>query len=284
MGNVLKTPVLSAFADEASQELAGQIAAMRRNGISGLEIRSVEGKNVSDLTLAEAREIRARLEGEGLFVWSAGSPMGKIGITDPFGPHLEMFRHTLDVTRELGAERMRMFSFYLPREDDPAVWKNAVLDRLGQFCDAAEGSGVFLCHENEKGIYGDIAPRCAEILAALPQLHAVFDPANFIQCGQDTMEAWSLLGDLVDYMHIKDALPDGSVVPCGRGAGRVPEIIAAFRAQGGDHFTLEPHLTIFQGLGALEHDGIRSGIQEYAYPTADTAFDTACDALRSYLD
>ena len=279
----LKTPVLSAFADEASQALDGQIAAMRRNGICGLELRGVDGKNVSDLTCAEAREIRARLEGEGLFVWSAGSPMGKIGITDPFEPHLEKFRHTLEITRELGAARMRMFSFFLPGEDDPALWKNAVLDRLGAFCRAAEGSGVLLCHENEKGIYGDIAPRCAEIHAALPSLRAVFDPANFVQCGQDTLEAWALLGDLVDYMHVKDALPDGSVVPCGKGAGHVPEIVAAFRAQGGDHFTLEPHLTVFQGLGALEREGIRSGIREYAYPTADAAFDAACSALRAYL-
>lgn len=284
METEFRTPVLSAFADEASPELSGQIAAMRRNGISGLEVRGVDGKSVSDLTLSEAREIRARLEGEGLFAWSAGSPMGKIGITDPFEPHLEKFRHTLEVTRELGAERMRMFSFFLPKEDDPAAWKNAVLDRLAQFCEAADGSGVFLCHENEKGIYGDVASRCAEIHAALPGLRAVFDPANFIQCGQDTLEAWDLLGDLVDYMHIKDALPDGIVVPCGKGAGHVPEIIAAFRSRGGDHFTLEPHLTVFDGLGALERDGIRSGICEFAYPTADAAFDAACAALKTYLN
>ena len=46
-----------AFADEASAFVAGQIAAMRRNGLNGLEIRNVEGMNVSDLPIAKAKEI-----------------------------------------------------------------------------------------------------------------------------------------------------------------------------------------------------------------------------------
>ena len=44
-------------------------------------------------------------------------------------------------------------------------------------------------------------------------LVGVFDPANFIQCGQDTWEAWELLASRTYYMHIKDALADGKVCP-----------------------------------------------------------------------
>ena len=60
-----------AFADEASPTLAGQIAAMERNGLQGLEIRGVDGENVSDISLEKARETRRRLEDAGLTVWSA---------------------------------------------------------------------------------------------------------------------------------------------------------------------------------------------------------------------
>lgn len=95
------------------------------------------------------------------------------------------------------------------------------------------GSGVKLCHENEKGIYGDIAARCDDILRSVPELGAIFDPANFIQCGQDTLQAWKLLGDRIDYFHVKDCVEGGKVVPCGKGIGHVPEILRAFLANGG---------------------------------------------------
>ena len=40
-----------AFADEASGQIDGQIAAMRRNGLQGLEIRGVDGQNISDISI-----------------------------------------------------------------------------------------------------------------------------------------------------------------------------------------------------------------------------------------
>ena len=46
-----------AFADEASSNIDEQIIAMKRNGISGLEIRNVDGINVSDITLEKAKEV-----------------------------------------------------------------------------------------------------------------------------------------------------------------------------------------------------------------------------------
>ena len=53
---------LSAFADEASPEIRGQIEAMRRNGISLLEIRGVDGTNISKITADKAKEVRRMLD------------------------------------------------------------------------------------------------------------------------------------------------------------------------------------------------------------------------------
>ena len=61
---------LCAFSDEASASLSGQIAAMTRNDISMTELRSVEGKNVKDLTPGEAADIKAALDLAGITVWS----------------------------------------------------------------------------------------------------------------------------------------------------------------------------------------------------------------------
>lgn len=271
-----------AFADEASPLLKNQIAAMQRNGLCGVELRNTDFGNVSSLTLSQAKEIKAMITDAGLTVWSAGSPMGKIAIDGDFKAHLEAFRHTLEVTDALGAQNIRMFSFYLPENQDPALFKNQVMDYLGEFVRAAEGSGIDLCHENEKGIYGDIAVRCKEILDTHPSMKCVFDPANFIQCGQETLSAWEMLKGRVKYMHIKDALPSGQVVPAGKGIGHLPEILASFKAMGGSHLSVEPHLKVFSGLENLEL-GEKTLMDDFAYPTADAAFDAACTALKALI-
>ena len=157
------------------------------------------------------------------------------------------------------------------------------MDRLSRFLEEAEGCPVVLCHENEKGIYGDTAARCLDIHRQLPALRAVFDPANFIQCGQETLEAWELLAPYVEYLHIKDALAGGQVVPAGKGDGHVPEILRRYRAQGGRVLTVEPHLAVFSGLDKLE-SGEKSVVDAYAYPSQRAAFDAAVAALKACLD
>ena len=281
----MNKPLLFAFADEASPQLDGQLRAMVRNGLNGLEIRGVNGKNVTQLTLQEAAEVKRQLADHGLTVWSVGSPLGKISIHDDFSAHKELLRHTLDLANTLGAANLRMFSFYMPTAEDPAQYRNQVLDQLGQMLEIAENSGVALCHENEKGIYGDIADRCLVLHEAFPTLKAVFDPANFVQCREDTLRAWTLLKPFVYYLHIKDALADGYVVPAGSGIGNVAAIVKDYLANGGTAMTLEPHLTVFDGLHSLEQADTKSivGMRE-AYPDADTAFDAACSALQNILE
>lgn len=275
---------LFAFADEADKLVDGQIAAMKRNGLQGLEVRGVDGVNVSKITLDKAREVRQKLDDNGLVTWSIGSPIGKIKLEDDFDAHLDVLRHCLEVADILGAKNLRLFSFYLPKDEDPTPYKNAVIDRMGAFLDVARGSGVLLCHENEKGIYGDIATRCLELHQALPELGGIFDPANFVQCGQDTLAGWELLKAHIHYLHIKDALADGSVVPAGKGIGNVPYIVKEFIARGGNAATMEPHLKVFDGLKALEESGNTSVVGGiYRYPDANTAFDAACDAMKAIL-
>ena len=283
----MSLPRIYAFADEASARIDLQIEALRRNGLQGLEIRNVDGENVSAISRTKAREVRAKLEDAGLITWSIGSPLGKIDIEkDDFEAHLDALRHTLEVAEILGAKNIRMFSFFIPAGKDPAGYRNEVLDRLHRMVEVSAGSGIALCHENEKGIYGDNAARCLEVLTEVPELHGVFDPANFVQCGQDTLEAWALLKDRIHYMHLKDALfADSSVVPAGKGDGHVKEVLDAFLARGGADLTVEPHLAVFDGLKGLERKGDRSivGGGQYVFSSNDEAFDAACAALRSLL-
>lgn len=130
-----------AFADEASGQINGQIAAMQRNGLQGLEIRGVDGQNISDISIEKAHEVRRKLDDAGLAVWSMGSPIGKIGIdSDGFAAHLDKLRHTIELADVLGAKNLRMFSFYMPG-DRAAEFRGKVIDRMGR-CSAWRRAAV----------------------------------------------------------------------------------------------------------------------------------------------
>ena len=264
---------IAAFADEASASLEGQIKAMKENNVEYLEIRGVDGENIADISSEKAREIRRRLADNGLAVWSIGSPFGKIGIDDDFEEHLSRFKHCLETAELLGAKHFRLFSFYGSKDFDK------VCRRLEGFIEAAKGSGIVLCHENEKGIYGDMAENCLKIHKEFPELKAIFDPANFVQCGQDTKEAWEMLAPYVEYMHIKDALPDGSVVPAGKGAGNLSYLLSQYK---GEVLTVEPHLSVFEGFDKLEAES-KSRFSEYTYPDSFSAFKAAVSSLRELI-
>lgn len=273
-----------AFADEASANIDKQIKAMKENRLDGLEIRNVDGVNIAEISDSKAKEVRKKLDNACLRVWTIGSPIGKIDIEkDDFTLHTEKFKRTLELADILGAENIRLFSFFTPSENRDS-YKDKVIERLGTFCEIAKGSGITLCHENEKGIYGDIPERCLEIHKALPEMKAIFDPANYVQCGVDTLQAWELLKGYVKYLHIKDALADGSVVPAGKGIGNVKFVLDEFKKIGGDSVTVEPHLTVFDGLKGLEKEGDASVVGEvYKYATAEEAFSAAVSALRGLI-
>ena len=274
------------FADEASPMIDEQIKAMHRNGLDGLEIRNVDETNVADITLDKAREVRKKLDAAGLVTWSIGSPIGKIDIEkDDFAAHLEKLKHTLEIANILGAENIRMFSFFMPQNKDSSIFKNEVLDRLGKMAEIANGTGVTLCHENEKGIYGDVADRCLEILNTFPEIEGIFDTANFVQCKEDTARAWIMLKHRIKYVHIKDArMSDGTVGPPGKGVGNYNIILPEYITMGGTCFTMEPHLAEFVGLQGLEREGEESNVCEISFGSNEEAFDFACDTFKKLLD
>ncbi|MBE6667353.1 MAG: sugar phosphate isomerase/epimerase [Ruminococcaceae bacterium] len=272
---------LSAFADEASPFISGQIEALKRNGISLLEIRGVDNVNISKISAEKAREIRKQLDDGGISVRSMGSPIGKVALDGDFDEHIEKFKRILEYADILGASRIRLFSFFPAEGEDRKASLEKVIERLDRFCELTPDH-IILCHENEKNIFGENTESCLAIHKALPKIKAVFDPANFIQCGVNTLEAWSVLRDYVDYIHIKDALADGTVVPAGEGLGNIPCILTDYVSRGGSVMTLEPHLKVFSGLSELENgESVKTGVKVYA--SNDEAFDAACSALNSIL-
>ena len=275
--------VLSAFADEASPMLDEQIKALQEEGISLIELRGVDGKNVSGLTIEEAANVKAKLDAAGIRLSALGSPYGKASLGQTFDEHLASFKHGLELCKVLDCKRIRMFSFYPAGPVEEA--REEVLRRLEIMLTLAEEAGVQLVHENEKGIYGDDTARNADLLNHFgDRLGFAFDPANFVQCGVNTLETYELLHDRITYMHIKDALlSDGAVVSAGNGDGHVAEILGRLNAEreGEVILTVEPHLTVFAGLKNLQDEELK---HHESYPDSRNAFHAAVSALKGILE
>ena len=92
---------LCAFADESSSSLLGQIEALKRNNLSLLEIRVVDGKNIFHVTEEEAEKIYSELEKNGIKVWSIGSPVGKVDIDIDFDEYLKNVEHLYKIANIL---------------------------------------------------------------------------------------------------------------------------------------------------------------------------------------
>lgn len=249
--------VLSAFADEIDMDLKTQMDILEKHDIHYIEMRGVNGKCIVEYSLEEVKEIKKSLDKRGFKISSIGSPIGKILITEDFGPHFQLFKHTLNIAKILDSKYIRMFSFFIPPHESPEKYRAEVMHRWNEFVKAAKDYEIVLLHENEKDIYGDTDKRCLDILQTMncDYVKAVFDPANFVQCDVKTYpEAYTLLQDYVVYLHIKDAVySDHHVVPAGQGDGKVKEILTHIHNNNYNGFlSIEPHLGIFDGLINLE--------------------------------
>ena len=276
--------VLSAFADEVSSDFTKQLDYLKSRDISYIEPRNINGTGVAAITLEEAKNAKKMLDDYKIGVSSVGSPIGKISVEDDFADHIRLFEHVMDIAEIFETKNIRMFSFFYPKDTDVHTHRAAVLARLEILLELAEKRGLTLCHENEKAIYGEAPEDCLDLMKHFDgRLKSVLDMGNFAFCQKDPMKGYEYLAPYIEYIHIKDAFYDTRIVPAGQGEGKVFEILAAYnKYTDKDTFlTMEPHLTVFDGLNKLSNlDDIKV---QNAYATPEEAFDTAVAALRGIL-
>lgn len=277
----MQNPIeISGFADEISPDFGEQLRVVRSLGMHYLSLRSADGKGIADYTEREfTAGLLPRLQQAGVGVSSLGSPIGKIMADDEeaFDRQIKQLRELCRICHAADCRYIRIFSFYLRPGASFEDCRPVILEKLERFVRVAEQENVVLLHENEKEIYGDTGLRCRDLMETLggPNFRLAFDPANFVQCGQDPLSCWEMLHSGVAYIHIKDAsAATGENVPCGTGDGRIEEILARALREGYRGFlTLEPHLVRFDSLATLEHkaasevirhDKAKSGAEAYA--------------------
>ena len=68
----------SAYADEVTDDFAGQVQFLASQNIGHIEIRFLNGKNIMDLNKSELIEAKSILDDNDIRVSAIGSPIGKV--------------------------------------------------------------------------------------------------------------------------------------------------------------------------------------------------------------
>jgi len=280
---------LSGFADEAGDPIVEQIRATREAELRRVDLRFIDGVNISELPMETARAVRKALDDAGVSVLMLGSPIGKIDIADDFATDLARLEHLAEMAKVFDTNWVRIFSYFNNAEASEDAWAEASLDRLKRLRDAAGGLGLVLYHENEKHIFGDTLERVLRIREELRDgetFRLIFDFDNYNQCGDDVFADWEALRDATDAFHFKDSaeLSPGVFqhVPMGQGTSRSKEILADAVACGwSGPVVLEPHLAHSSAVLATGPGGEEN--RAYAALGRMACYQVAADTAKKLL-
>jgi len=267
---------ISAFADEVVEDFPGQIEFLASQKVRYIEPRFLGGRNIMDLRPTELKDARKLMRDHGIKASAIGSPIGKVKVDEPFGPHLDRFKHAVELADFLDAPFIRMFSYYPPEGKDIADFRGEVMDRMAAKVEIVEGTGIVMVHENEAHIYGHTAANCVDLVETVgsASLRLVYDPANFVWGEKITNPievCWPLMKHYVVHIHIKDWKLGADIgsIP-GEGDGQIRELLAELAHM--DYkgcLTMEPHLKVGGQFGGS---------------TGPDLFARAIDAVRRLAD
>jgi len=263
----------SGISDEAGQAIERQIQAHQELGWEHLELRMVDGKNITQLPGDQFSRIKDKLAEAGRKVSCFGSAIANWArpITCDANIDIEDLKQAIPRMHDLKVPFIRVMSY--PNDTDHPLeereWRKEAIRRMKELARIAEDGGITLAHENCSG-WGGLSAENSNILlgeVASPALKVVFDTGNPVSYGQDAWEYYELVQKDIVYVHIKDAKhgadPDKlEYVYCGEGDGHVREIVGDLLAKGYDGgFSIEPH------LAAIIHTGQQADSEERLYET-----------------
>jgi len=241
---------LSAFADEVTEDFKAQVDFLAGEKVGYIEPRFINKKNIMDLSKGELDEARKMVRDHGLKVSAIGSPIGKVKLDEPFEPHLDKFKHAVDLALFFETPFIRMFSYYAPEGKDINDYREQVMERMAAKVEVLADADVTMVHENEAHIYGHTADNCVDLVKTIdsPKLRLVYDPANFVwgeKMTNNVEVCWPVMKPYVVHIHIKDwklGAADVGSIP-GEGDGQIKELLTELAAINYDGcMTMEPHL------------------------------------------
>jgi sugar phosphate isomerase/epimerase len=255
---------VSGIADEAADDIGGQIAAHLELGWNRIEVRQINGKQASTplLSDSEFESAVAAIEDAGLRVNAFASAIGNWSrpIADDFEKDLIDLRLLARRTMRTGARFVRTMS-WVRGDVSLEEWRDEAVRRYQWMAPIAADAGMFLLHENCEG-WGGLGPaNTREFIERVnhPNVGVLFDIGNTVCYGMDAWDYYTGVKDLIRYVHVKDCRrnPEGGksgeyTLP-GEGDACVERILKDLVASGySEGVSIEPHVASIIHLGGSE--------------------------------
>ena len=254
----------SGIADEAGEAIEMQISAHQELGWDHVEVRNVDGVNLTDLCDELFDRTVEKLDRAGLKISCFASQL--CNWSRPISKHVDIdvdeLRRAIPRMQRVGCKFIRIMSY--PNAGWPQQeWSDEVVRRIKMLAQMAEDGGVVLAHENCSGWGGEGPAQSLELLERVNStaLALIWDTGNPIGYGQDPWEFYTTVKEHVVYVHIKDGIrtEDGGAkyVLCGEGDARLSEVLQDLHERGYDGgISIEPHIAaiVHESKSASEHE------------------------------
>ena len=240
------------IADEAGKTIAEQIRAHKELGWDLIEVRNVEGVNLTDLPDDKFEATLAALNDAKIGIACFASQLANWArpITGDFSVDVAELKRAIPRMHKAGTKFIRCMSYpndkNSPWPDDK--WRDEAVRRLKELARMAEDGGVVLVHENCSGWGGQGPKQMAEIWERVgsPAFQLCYDTGNLH--GNDPWEFYLASREHAVHVHVKDyrKLPDGKEEACfpGEGIGRVADVLSDLMTRGYDGaISIEPHMS-----------------------------------------
>ena len=269
MAEVSKSPFkIAVINDEISQDFDHACyVASHDFGMNWIELRSMWGKNVTELTASQIGHAQEILNKYNLKVTDIASPLFKTdwpgapksqysskedmhGAAEaPFKEQDEILERSIDLAHQFKTGKIRCFDFW--RLDDIAQYRAAIDEKLRATAEITGKHGILLLLENEYACNTATGRESARTMKAIqtPHLALNWDPGNAVMRGElDAFPAaWETIPkDRIHHCHCKNAVrnAEGKIEWSPVGKGFI-DWAAQFRAlkQAGyrDAVSLETH-------------------------------------------
>ena len=252
---------LTGFADEAANDITGQVKATKELGWENIELRNIDGKSLADMDDAEFDNIYAVLSENEIKINCFGSPIGNAValITAPFSETVSMIKNSIPRMQKLDCKMVRIMSYAVLKDNAPEdQMEKERFIRLREIKKMFDDAGILPLHENCVNYGGMGWNYTQRLLENVPGLKLIFDTGNPVFTDdwskkkpypkQSPWEFYSKVKEHLAYVHIKDCRWDReNKAPVftypGEGDGNIKRIVTDMIKSGyNGGFSIEPHI------------------------------------------
>lgn len=255
--------IITGFTDEVSDDLSHQINALKELGWNCIDLRTVNGKNISSLSDYEFDEVHRQLTENDIEISCFGSTVANWGrdAMASFDQDMLEMKNSIRHMKKANVRFIRIMSYKLdapvPLGND---YEEIVIKNIKQIVHLAEENNIICLHENCDTWAGQSCHHSRRLLEEVnsASLKLVFDTGNPVGMRyitdskpytyQNSLKFFQEVIDHVEYLHIKDARRVGETLQYtfpGEGMGNVAEILQLIGDKKIDiPVSIEPHVAV----------------------------------------